>query len=254
MGYTPEQWAIDSAYMRRHASRQVGQDGYETISANFAEWGDQSAQRRFIGAMESEVTSHVIRADMNDLPAFFHKTGFGLATGQLFLQFRNFGITATRAMLVRNIKANDARTYMTFLAAVVSGGLVYTLKQALRYEDTPEGRKKYKESMEWDTFMKGAWANSATGGITEPVDALLGLATGEGTSGYRFTPSGAALGGVPTGRTADAIFKAAGAAIQVGTGQRELTDGDKRALVDLSILGNHPVLKAGKQVLRLYND
>ena len=247
MGYTPEAWARDAAYMRRHARRYVGEDGVETVKPNFGEWADnQQGVRRFTAAMESEVTSHVVRADMNDLPAFFHKTGFSLALGQLLLQFRNFGITATRSMLVRNVKANDARSYITFLSAVVGGGLVYTIKQRIRHADDEEA---FLESMQWDRWAQGAMSNSAIGATMELGDALKALVTGEGMTGHRWAPSDRFLGDVPTARTADALFRTAGIPFKAMQG-KELTPGDFRALQDISLIGNHPLVRIGKNAIQ----
>ena len=247
MGYTPESWARDAAYMRRHAKRYIGGDGVETIKPNFGDWADnQTGVRRFQAAMESEVTSHVVRADMNDLPAFFHKNGFSLALGQLLLQFRNFGITATRSTLVRNVKANDARSYITFLSAVAGGGLVYTLKMRLRYGDDDEA---FQESMQWDRWVQGAMSNSAIGATMEIGDATKALMTGEGMTGHRWAPSDRFLGDVPTARTADAIFRTAGIPFKALQG-KELTPGDYRALQDISLIGNHPLVRMGKNALQ----
>ena len=251
MGYTPKSWAKDAAYMRRHARRHVGEDGVETLRANFSEWADnQQGVRRFIGAMESEVTTSVIRADMNDLPAFFHKTGFGLAVGQLLNQFRQFGITATRSMVVRNVKARDARSYITFLSAVTGGALVYTLQQRIRHAGDEEA---FAESMTLGNIIKGAFAKSALGMTGEMLDAGLALTTGQGTFGHRYAPSDTVLGDIPTARTADAMFKIAGLPFKMLQG-KEMSSGDLRAIRDLSIIGNHPLVRIGTNAMQTKDD
>tara|TARA_R100000808_G_scaffold9706_1_gene26411 strand:- start:13720 stop:21195 length:7476 start_codon:yes stop_codon:yes gene_type:complete len=246
MGYTEEAWLRDAAYMRRYAKRYMGEDGVETIKPNFGEWDDQTGVRRFITAIESEVTSQVVRADMNDLPRLAHKSGFAHATFQMFSQFRSFGITANRSMLVRNVKANDARAYITFLSAMAGGALVYTIKQRLRHGDDEEA---FQEAMEWDNLVQGSISMSAIGATTELGDAAKALLTGEGMTGHRFTPGEALLGDIPTARTADAIFRSAGLPFKVMRGE-EISSGDYRALRDISLIGNHPVVKVGANALQ----
>ena len=245
MGYTPESWARDAAMMRKNVRRSINEDGVEVLQPNLAEWADQSAARRFLGAMQSEVTSHVIRADMNDMPAFFRKNGGLEAIGQLLLQFRSFGMTATRSMLIRNVKANDARAYSTFLTALAGGALVYTLKQRLKHGGDS---KEFEESMSLERLIQGAVAMSAVGSSTEIMDATAALLTGEGMTGHSYSPSKSLLGN-PTARSVDSAFKALGI-VPKGIRGDEITESDLRSLRDLSLIGNHPLVRVGSNLIQ----
>ena len=245
MGYTPESWARDAAMMRKNVRRSINEDGVEVLRPNLAEWADQSAARRFLGAMQSEVTSHVIRADMNDMPAFFRKNGGLEAIGQLLLQFRSFGMTATRSMLIRNVKANDARAYGTFLTALAGGALVYTLKQRLKHGGDS---KEFEEAMAWERLLQGSVAMSAVGSSTEIMDAAAALLTGEGMTGHSYSPSKSLLGN-PTARSADSAFKALGI-VPKGLRGDEITESDLRSLRDLSLIGNHPLVRVGSNLIQ----
>ena len=246
MGLTKADWGEISSQLQKHMRRAPGENGVDSVDLNFGEWDNQLAVAKFMNAMYTEVVANVTRGDRADLPQWFHKSGLHQSMGNLLLQFRRFGISAHRNVLTRNMKAGDGRAGMMFLTSMMGGLMTYVLSNMFAYQDTPDGRARYRERMSLRRLAMGAISRSPFSGacmdVANPVMSLMLGVDAYGNS-HRYGISDSTFEQVPFFSWMGDLAGSGRALIEVGTGQREFEDYDwARAKRTIGWL-KHPVVQ-----------
>lgn len=232
MGLTKADWDTISGQLNKHMKKTPGENGTDTVDLNFGEWDDQVSVAKFMNAMYTEVLGNVTRGDRADLPEWFHKSGLHSSIGNVLLQFRRFGLSSHRNVLTRNVKANDGRAVMAALTSTLGGLMTYVLSNMFVFDDTKEGREKYKERMSLERLVYGAISRSPiTGSLLDVANPAMGLVTGSDLSGnHRYGLGDNVIDQIPLVSMTDSIAKTGRAMFQVGTGQRDFEDHDRRSI------------------------
>jgi len=174
MGLTHGEWERIAKQVRKQFKKQVDDTGVETYQYDFSSWDDQGAVDLFAQAMQGEVKSVVQRSSRGDMPLWNFRDPTAHEITKMVLQYRGFGMSSVSNYVVRNMRASDARSLWVLASSIAGGTVAYVIKGMLAYEDTPEGRERFKERMTLTSIAKGSILQSGFSAGSENLTLLSG--------------------------------------------------------------------------------